>query len=59
MITIQWVIYMVAICATIFGVIFLLYTFMAKQVVKQTDKHKDKITFVRSLISLIAENLKK
>ena len=59
MITIQWVVYMVVVCSAIFGVIFLLYAFMAKQVVKQTDKHKDKITFVRSLISLIIENLKK
>ena len=59
MITIQWVVYMVVVCSAIFGVIFLLYTFMVKQVVKQTDKHKDKITFVRSLISLITENLKK
>ena len=32
---------------------------MAKQVAKQTAKHKEKITFVRSLISLIAESLKK
>jgi hypothetical protein len=59
MITIQWVVYMVVVCSAIFGVIFLLYTFMVKQVVKQTDKHKDKITFVRSLISLITESLKK
>jgi len=31
------------------------FSFMAKQVAK----HKEKITFVRSLISLIAESLKK
>jgi uncharacterized protein YpmB len=59
MITIQWIVYMVVVCSAILGFIFLFYTFMAKQVLKQTDKHKDKITFVRSLISLITENLKK
>ena len=59
MITIQWVVYMVVGCCVCFGVLFLLYSFMAKQVAKQTDEHKEEITFVRSLISLIAESLKK
>jgi len=55
MITIQWVVYMVVGCCVCFGVLFLLYSFMAKQ----TAKHKEKITFIRSLISLITESLKK
>jgi hydrogenase-4 membrane subunit HyfE len=59
MITIQWVVYMVVGCCVCFGVLFLLYSFMAKQVAKQTAEHKEEITFVRSLISLIAESLKK
>jgi len=59
MVTIQWVVYMVVVCSVCFGILFLLYSFMAKQVAKQTAKHKEKITFVRSLISLITESLKK
>jgi len=55
MITIQWVVYMVVGCCACFGVLFLLFSFMAKQ----TAKHKEKITFIRSLISLITESLKK
>jgi len=55
MITIQWVVYMVVICCACLGVLFLLFSFMAKQ----TAKHKEKITFIRSLISLITESLKK
>jgi hypothetical protein len=50
---------MVVVCSAIFGIIFLLYTFITKQVAKQTDKHKEKINFIRSLINFIAENLKK
>ena len=53
MVTIQWLVYMVVICCACLGVLFLLFSFMAKQ----TAKHKEKITFVRSLISLIAESL--
>ena len=45
MITIQWVVYMVVGCCACFGVLFLLYSFMAKQ----TAKHKEKITFIESL----------
>jgi hypothetical protein len=59
MITIQWIVYMVVVCSAVFGIIFLLYTFITKQVAKQTDKHKEKINFIRSLISFIVENLKK
>ena len=59
MITIQWIVYMVVVCSAVFGIIFLLYTFITKQVAKQTDKRKEKINFIRSLISFIAENLKK
>ena len=55
MVTIQWLVYMVVVCGACLGVLFLLFSFMAKQ----TAKHKEKITFVRSLISLIAESLKK
>ena len=55
MVTIQWLVYMVVVCCACLGVLFLLFSFMAKQVAKQ----KEKITFVRSLISLIAESLKK
>ena len=55
MVTIQWVVYIVVGCCACLGVLFLLFSFMAKQVAKQ----KEKITFVRSLISLIAESLKK
>ena len=40
-------------------VIFLLFSFMAKQVDKQMAKHREKITFIQSIISLIAESLKK
>ena len=53
MITIQWVVYMVIGCCVCFGVLFLLYSFMVKQVAKQMAKHKEKITFIQSLISLI------
>ena len=49
MVTIQWLVYMVVVCCACLGVLFLLFSFMAKQ--------KEKITFVRSLISLIAESL--
>jgi len=38
MITIQWVVYMVVVCCALFGVLFLLYSFMAKQTAKQKDK---------------------
>ena len=55
MITIQWVVYMVVGCCVCFGVLFLIFSFMAKQVAK----HKEKITFIQSLISLLAESLKK
>jgi len=44
MITIQWVVYMVVGCCACFGVLFLLYSFMAK--------HKEKITFIESLYKL-------
>jgi flagellar biosynthesis/type III secretory pathway M-ring protein FliF/YscJ len=37
MITIQWVVYMVVVCCALFGVLFLLYSFMAKQ----TAKHEE------------------
>ena len=53
MVTIQWVVYMVVVCCACLGVLFLLFSFMAKQVAKQ----KEKITFIRSLISLITESL--
>ena len=59
MITLQWVVYMVVACCACLGVFFLLFSFMAKQVAKQTAKHKEKITFIRSFISLITESLKK
>ena len=52
MITIQWVVYMVVGCCVCFGVLFLLYSFMAKQVAKQMAKHKEKITFIESLYKL-------
>ena len=55
MVTIQWLVYMVVVCCGCLGVLFLLFSFMAKQMAKQ----KEKITFIRSLISLIAESLKK
>ena len=55
MITIQWVVYMVVGCCVCFGVLFLIFSFMAKQVAKQMAKHKEKITFIQSLISLIKE----
>ena len=55
MITIQWVVYMVVGCRVCFGVLFLLFSFMAKEMAKQ----KEKITFIQSLISFIAESLKK
>ena len=51
MVTTQWVVYMVVSCCALFGVLFLLYSFMAKKMAK----HKEKITFIRSLISLIKE----
>ena len=59
MITIQWVVYMVVGCCVCFGVLFLIFSFMAKQVAKQMTKYKEKITFIQSLISLLAESLKK
>ena len=59
MVTIQWLVYMIVVCCACLGVLFLIFSFMAKQVAKQTAKHKDKITFIRSLISLITESLKK
>ena len=59
MITIQWVIYMVVAFCAILGILFLLYSFMAKQVTKQTAKHEEKINFIRSLVNGIAEGLKK
>jgi len=59
MITIQWVVYMVVGCCVCFGVLFLIFSFMAKQVAKQMAKYKEKITFIQSLISLLAESLKK
>ena len=37
MITIQWVVYMVVVCCALFVVLFLLYSFMAKQ----TAKHEE------------------
>ena len=37
MVTIQWVVYMVVVCCALFGVLFLLYSFMAKQ----TAKHEE------------------
>ena len=55
MVTIDWIVYMVVGCCGIFGVLFLLFSFMAKQIAKQ----KEKITFIRELINLIAESLKK
>ena len=55
MVTIEWLVCMVVVCCACFGGLFLLFSFMAKQMAKQ----KEKITFVRSLISLIAESLKK
>jgi uncharacterized membrane protein YuzA (DUF378 family) len=55
MVTIQWVVYMVVGCCGIFGVLFLLFSFMAKQIAKQ----KEKITFIRSLLNFIADSLKK
>ena len=48
MITIQWVVYIVVGCCVCFGVLFLLYSFMAKQMAK----HKEKITFIESLYKL-------
>ena len=51
MVTIQWVVYMVVGCCVCFGILFLLYYFIAKQVAK----HKEKITFIQALISLIKE----
>ena len=59
MVTIQWLVYMVVVCCACLGVLFLLFSFMAKQVAKQMAKHKEKITFIQSLISLLAESLKK
>ena len=37
MITIQWVVYMVVGCCACFGVLFLLYSFMAKQMAKHEE----------------------
>ena len=59
MVTIQSLVYMVVVCCACLGGLFFLFSFMAKQVAKQTAEHKEEITFVRSLISLIAESLKK
>jgi hypothetical protein len=52
MVTIQWLVYMVVVCCACLGVLFLLFSFMAKQVAKQTAKHKEKITFIRYFISV-------
>ena len=41
MITIQWVVYMVVGCCACFGVLFLLYSFMAKQMAKQKEDEID------------------
>jgi len=49
MITIQWVVYMVVACCVCFGILFLLYSFITKQVAKQTataDDHLDKIEYL-------------
>jgi len=37
MVTIQWLVYMVIVCCACLGVLFLLYSFMAKQ----TAKHEE------------------
>jgi len=37
MITIQWVVYMVVSCCACFGVLFFLFSFMAKQMAKQKE----------------------
>ena len=41
MITIQWVVYMVVVCCALFGVLFLLYSFMAKQTAKHEEGEVD------------------
>ena len=41
MITIQWVVYMVVVCCALFGVLFLLYSFMAKQTAKHEEDEVD------------------
>ena len=41
MITIQWVVYMVVGCCACFGVLFLLYSFMAKQTAKHEEDEVD------------------
>ena len=41
MITIQWVVYMVVGCCACFGVLFLLYSFMAKQRAKHEEDEVD------------------
>ena len=46
MITMQWVVYMVVVCSAIFGV---LYSFMAKQLAKQTALYKEKIALFGGL----------
>jgi hypothetical protein len=41
MVTIQWVVYMVVGCCACFGVLFLLYSFMAKQTAKHEEDEVD------------------
>ena len=41
MITIQWVVYMVVVCCALFGILFLLYSFMAKQTAKHEEDEVD------------------
>ena len=41
MVTIQWVVYMVVVCCALFGVLFLLYSFMAKQTAKHEEDEVD------------------
>jgi flagellar biosynthesis/type III secretory pathway M-ring protein FliF/YscJ len=41
MITIQWVVYMVVVCCALFVVLFLLYSFMAKQTAKHEEDEVD------------------
>jgi len=41
MVTIQWVVYMVVGCCACFGVLFLLFSFMAKQMAKQKEDEID------------------
>ena len=50
MITIQWVVYMVVACCVCFGILFLLYFFITKRVVKAKGDlhmaHLDKIEYL-------------